>query len=111
MLYSWRSSFSGLELHASYDWQATAPITHQGFFPVHHFFHVSNVTRKPLGACNSTTHPTTSLPQDALFHLEKAKAVTTLPAKATYIHTVLLFCAQVQITAKLRVPMTALHIK
>ena len=34
MLYYQKSSFSGLELQASYDWQATAP-NHHGLFPIH----------------------------------------------------------------------------
>ena len=39
LIYYQRSSFSGSELHVSYDWQALAPNTHCGLFLRYHFVH------------------------------------------------------------------------
>ena len=61
MLYYQRSSFSGLVLHASYDWRATAPNIYPSLFPISHFECISSITWKPQGVCNSSTHQTTPL--------------------------------------------------
>ena len=74
MLYYQRSSFSGLGPHTSYDWWAMAPSTHHSPFPICHFVHISSITQKPRGACNSTTHQTTPLlPKMLCFMLKIAK--------------------------------------
>ena len=74
MLYYWRSSFSGLELYASYEWRATAPNMHHGLFLICHFVCISSITRKPWCTCNSTTHQTTPLlPRMLCFKLKAVK--------------------------------------
>ena len=67
-------TFSGLKLHASYDWQATAPNTHHCLFLIHHFVHISSITQKPWCACNCVTHQTNLLlPRMPCFMLQVAK--------------------------------------
>ena len=73
MRYYRRSSFSGLELHANYDWRATAPSTHHHIFLISHFVRISSITPKPQGDSNSTTHQATPLiPTIACFMLKTA---------------------------------------
>ena len=61
MQYYQRSAFSSLELHVIYEWWTMTPNMHHSLFPIHHFVHTSSITRKPWGACNSTTDQATSL--------------------------------------------------
>ena len=79
LLYHWRCSFFGLELHASYRWQAMTQNIYCSLFLICHFVHFSSITREPQGAWNSTTHQTIPLlhvPWMLLFML-KQQAVTT----------------------------------
>ena len=41
----YQRSFSGLELHAGYDWQARAPNTHHGLLPLYHFVRISTTLK------------------------------------------------------------------
>ena len=61
--YNWRFSFSSLQLHARYDWWATAPNIHHCPLPICHYVCISSihVTQKPQCACNGATHQTTPL--------------------------------------------------
>ena len=61
LLYYQRYSFSGLELHASYDQWATAVNTHHSLFSIHHFSCALSITWKPWHACSSDTHQMTPL--------------------------------------------------
>ena len=61
MLYYQKSSFSGLQLCASYDYWATAPNMHHCLFTTHHFVHISSIARKTRVACKSITYQMTSL--------------------------------------------------
>ena len=91
-------------------WQATAPNTYHGLFSICHFVHTTSITRKPQGACNSTTHQTTPLLQRMLCLMLKAAklAVATYKLRSRANIAVLLYCAQVRMTTNLRAPTTVL---
>ena len=58
-----RSSLSGLELYANYNWWARDPNTHHYLFLTHHFVCtcISSITWKLWNACNCATYQTTPL--------------------------------------------------
>ena len=67
MLYHQRFSFSGLDLHMSYNWRVTAPNTHCRLILIHHFvctYLITCITWKLQGVYGSSMHWMTTLLQE-----------------------------------------------
>ena len=87
ILYYWRPSFSGLELHASYDWRVMTPNTHHGLFPVScHFVCISSITRKLQVTCKSIVQQVTPLLPRMFCFMLKAAVSYSQQATAPYKH-------------------------
>ena len=91
-------------------WLASyVPNTHHGLFSIHHFVCISSVIRKPQDVCTSTTHQMTPVLPLMLCFMSKAAKQLQLTSYGPRANiTVLLFCAQVRMTTKLRAPTTVL---
>ena len=92
MLYCLRSSFSGLELHASYDWWAKVPNMHRSLFLICQFMQIPSITRKPQVPASLLHTKWLFYYRGCFVHVKSGKAVATYKLQPCIKIAVYLFC-------------------
>ena len=90
LFYYWICSFSGSDLHVSYDWWTTNPRHASQPLSDMPFCAYSKHNSKPKGACKSTLHQTTPPLPSMLLFCWKQQSSYNLQATDLYIHCCLI---------------------